>query len=287
MICEQVSIVIPCFNSGLTLVQAVDSAKAQSWPSLEIIVIDDGSTDLYTLNVLNSLDGIILIRQVNKGLAAARNTGFKSSSSKYILPLDSDDWLHPNAVEYLMSCLCTKGDFSFVYSHIRLEGEASGVLIKPFNAFEQLFLNQIPYAMLLPYSAWLNAGGYDETMLYGYEDWEFNIRLIVNGYHGYCVESPLFHYRVSQYGMLISCSNRIHAELWESIQKKHAQLYRPSRLMSFWLEWRRYPSSYPLISYFAWYLLHRLIPKRLFSTLFCMMRKNSQSLRLTRMYSTN
>ncbi len=278
---EKVTVVIPCFNSGATLIQAVNSVKAQTWPYVEIIIVDDGSTDQNTIAILDSLTDVILIRQQNKGLPSARNTGFQIAATGYILPLDSDDWLEPIAIEALMRGLRENRSATFAYSYIELEGEALGVLPKSYNFFEQLFLNQIPYCLLLPYSTWRQIGGYDESMLNGYEDWDFNIRLGATGQHGHVVHQALFHYRVTSGGMLISKSNRLHGQLWRYIQKKHPLLFKPVHLAMLWREWSRYPSTYPLTAYFAWLLMHRLLPDSLFSALFRLLRTKSHSRRLT------
>ena len=124
-------------------------------------------------------------------------------------------------------------------------------------------------------------------MLSGYEDWDFNISLLANGYQGFIVEQPLMHYRVSQHGMLISRSNKLHGLLWEYIQHKHLQLYAPAYLYSLWLEWRTRPSTYPLLIYFPWLILHRLLPRRLFPFVFSLFRLHSHSRRLSTIKAGN
>lgn len=282
-----VTIVIPCFNSGSTIVQTIDSVKSQTWDPIDIIVVDDGSTDNYTINVLESLTGITLIRQKNKGLPSARNAGIRASATTFILPLDADDWLECDAIQTLITPFLNNQNIDFVFPFIHLEGDASGVLRKSYNSFEQLFLNQIPYCLLYRKSTWQRIGGYDESMLSGYEDWDFNIRLLAHGYQGFIVELPLLHYRVSQHGMLISRSNKLHGLLWEYIQHKHSQLYASAHLYSLWLEWRTRPSTYPLLIYFPWLILHRLLPRRLFPIVFSLFRLHSHSRRLSRIKAGN
>lgn len=281
MTAELVSVVIPCYNSGATLGQTVASLRAQTWPNLEIIVIDDGSSDPATVAVLDELAGVRLMRQANAGLPAARNAGFRAATGAYVLPLDADDWLEPEAVERLMDGLRHDPGATFAYSYLQLEGEARGVLAKSYNFFEQLFLNQMPYCLLMPRTAWAAVGGYDESMRKGYEDWEFNIRLGAAGYYGHVVRQPLFHYRVSSGGMLISQSNRLHGELWGQIQRKHPDLYRWRRLLGLWWSWRDRSSTYPPVLYFGWLALHRLLPASAFSALFRWLRKRSHSRRVT------
>jgi glycosyltransferase involved in cell wall biosynthesis len=277
-----ISVVIPCFNSGATIQQTVRSIRAQTWPLVEIIVVDDGSDDPLTVTVLDSLEGIILIRQKNKGLPSARNAGCLAATGTFLIPLDADDWLEPTALEKMVMALDRNQDDSFVFCFIELEGEAQGKLIKNYNFFEQLFLNQLPYCILISKSLWIRVGGYDSSMSRGYEDWELSIRLGAHGCFGISVREPLFHYRVSTRGMLLSKSNAIHGELWSSIQSKHRNLYGFRRLFGTWIEWRKKPSIYPLGLYFFWLLLHKLTPPKLFSRVFGVLRKHSHSNRITR-----
>ena len=91
----QVSVVIPTYNQARFVAATVESALAQTYPNVEIIVVDDGSTD-DTQAVLSAYRGTVhCIYQQNKGLAGARNTGFLASRGDYLLFLDSDDLMHP------------------------------------------------------------------------------------------------------------------------------------------------------------------------------------------------
>jgi glycosyltransferase involved in cell wall biosynthesis len=89
-----VSVIIPTYNRGWTLKEAIDSVLAQDFTDFELIVVDDGSND-NTQDILNSYkEDIIVLHQGNKGVSAARNRGIASASGKYIAFLDSDDlWL--------------------------------------------------------------------------------------------------------------------------------------------------------------------------------------------------
>lgn len=96
-----ISIVIPCFNHGKYIADALQSiANTQIQYSYEIIIVDDGSTDSLTINKLLELEqaGFHIIRQQNGGPAKARNTGIEQAIGKYILPLDADNKIHPNYI---------------------------------------------------------------------------------------------------------------------------------------------------------------------------------------------
>jgi glycosyltransferase involved in cell wall biosynthesis len=272
---ELISVVIPCYNSGATLEQTIASVKAQTWPNLEIIVVDDGSTESSTCSVLAELEGVAIVRQSNSGLPAARNAGFRVARGEYVLPLDADDWLEPSALEIMLQALKSSPEASFVFCDLQLEGEASGRLQNYYNFFEQLSLNQLPYCLFMPKRLWIMAGGYDENMRKGYEDWEFNIRLGILGHYGKRVEQPLFHYRVRSSGMLISKSNRLHGRLWSQVQARHKSTYRLLNLVCLYREWSGRPSRYPLWLHLIWIILHRLLPVHAFSWLFWGFRQGS------------
>lgn len=265
---ELVSIIVPCYNSGKTIKQTICSIQLQTWRNIEIIVVDDGSSDKDTIETLDALEGVHLVRQKNSGLPAARNKGFAIATGEYFLPLDADDWLEYDAIEKLILGLKKDVNANFAYSFIQLEGEARGIMKKSYNFFEQLFLNQIPYCILIPKAVWVSAGGYDESMQKGYEDWEFNIRLGALGYIGHVVEEPLFHYRVTSNGMLVSKSNRIHCLLWKKIQKKHFKIYQFLYLINLWKVWKKRASKNPLPLYFVWFIFCRFTPLPLSSILF-------------------
>ncbi len=276
-----ISVVVPCFNTHAFLARTIASVAAQTHPNLEVTVVDDGSSDPDTLAAFDALPpGTGLIRQPNGGLPSARNTGIRAARGTFILPLDSDDWLEPDAVEKLLRALTGTPGAVAAFADIDMEHGASGVLSKEFNYFEQLFFNQLPYCMLYRKSDWERIGGYDETMRRGYEDWDFNIRLCREGV-AVRVGEPLFHYRVSDSGMLISQSNRAHVALWQSIQRKNADLYRMANLVRLWRRWRSAPSTYPLVMHLVWYGVTKLLPTSLSNRLFAFLRKGSHSRRVS------
>ena len=272
---ELISIIIPCFNSGSTLPRTLNSIINQTWKNKEIIIVNDGSTDKETLLLINKfreIPGIIVINQTNLGLPAARNAGAYASHGEYLFFIDSDDWVELDSLELLFEFLKVNEDAAFVYSDIILEGKVRKVIKKEYNFFEQLFLNQLPYSIFIPKKKWIYFGGYDENMRLGYEDWEFNIRLGANKNYGKRLSKPLFHYNVSNSGMLISKSSKYHAQIVNYIIAKNPDLYNFKKIFYFWLNWRNNLSTYPLIIFFPWFILIRTIPKPLMSNLFILLR---------------
>lgn len=283
----RVSVVIPCHNTHEFLGRAIASVRAQTCPVAEIIVVDDGSTERATITFLDQIGpDVQLVRQENKGLPGARNVGFGVAKGEFVLPLDADDWLEPDAVEKMLDTLLSHGEAAFCFCQICMEGDGQGVLAKNYNFFEQLFLNQLPYCLLLRRWVWEAAGGYDESMRRGYEDWEFNIRLGTMGYFGVVVPEPLFHYRIAQSGMLLSTSNKVHGELWASIRRRHRKAYGGASLLRLWWLWRKRPSTYPLLFYFFWLAAAKSLPTPVFESLFRTLRRYSHARRVTASAST-
>ncbi len=90
----KISVVIPCFNAENYIAAAIRSALAQDWPDLEIVVVDDGSSDRSAEVVLDTFPGITLVQQVNQGVAVARNNGIAHTQGDWVAFLDADDiWL--------------------------------------------------------------------------------------------------------------------------------------------------------------------------------------------------
>ncbi|MEO7257550.1 MAG: glycosyltransferase family A protein [Sphingomicrobium sp.] len=109
------SVVIPTYNHARFLGGAIDSVLAQTIAAAEIIVVDDGSTDRPE-EVVIQYPAVRLIRQDNRGLAAARNTGWHAASNPFVTFLDADDLLRPNALEVGLGQLERHPDAAFTYA---------------------------------------------------------------------------------------------------------------------------------------------------------------------------
>src|SRR5690349_20007575 len=123
-----VSIVIPCYAQAHVLPDAIESALAQTHPKVKVIVVDDGSPD-NTAEVVARYPGVRCVRQENRLVAEARNAGFRASSGEYVLFLDADDRLTPNAVEAHLLCFTEHPEAGFVVGdidHISLDGSYAG-----------------------------------------------------------------------------------------------------------------------------------------------------------------
>ena len=111
---RSVSVVIPCFNQGRFLRDALDSVFAQTLAPGEVVVVDDGSTDL-TASVAKAYTGVKYVRQGNRGLAHARNRGLRETSGELVVMLDADDRLLPDALSVGVAELDARPDHAFVF----------------------------------------------------------------------------------------------------------------------------------------------------------------------------
>src|SRR5207248_2059881 len=101
----RIAVVVPCFDDGETLVEAVASLEGQE--AHELVVVDDGSSEPRTLDVLAELErgGVRVVHRPNGGLSAARMSGVESTTAPYVLPLDADDALAPGSLATLADAL--------------------------------------------------------------------------------------------------------------------------------------------------------------------------------------
>jgi cellulose synthase/poly-beta-1,6-N-acetylglucosamine synthase-like glycosyltransferase len=115
-----VSVIIPCYNYGHFLAEAIESVAQQRYPAKEIVVVDDGSTD-NTREVAARYPEVRYIHQNNQGLSAARNTGIRQSRGTYLVFLDADDWLLPEALALNVAQLQQQPQAAFVAgAHLRV-----------------------------------------------------------------------------------------------------------------------------------------------------------------------
>jgi glycosyltransferase involved in cell wall biosynthesis len=266
----RVSIIVPCHNGGRFLDGLLASLAAQTFRDFEIIIVDDGSTEIATRERLAALDPAIrVVHQENRYLPAARNRGFREARAELVLPLDCDDTLKPSYLAETVPLLeRAPADVAYVFTHLRVTDAIAGVLPRHLNQFDQLFLNQLPYCMLIRGAAWRTVGGYDETMRDGGEDWEFNIRLSAKGFSGLELAKPLFVYAVRLDGMLLSHATRMHGTIWRHIRERHADLYRPLALVRQWRATRGQPSRVSGVTAAGLLLAAKLLPESWFNALF-------------------
>jgi glycosyltransferase involved in cell wall biosynthesis len=198
----KVSIIIPCFNHGIYILDAIESIEnIENHFLYEIIVINDGSTDEYTIGILNQIEekGWRVLHQSNQGPSVARNNGIKHAKGKYILPLDSDNKVHINYLSKAINILDMNEKIDIVYGNAIEFGMKTGSIKKasPFFIKKMLKRNYIDTCSIFRKSVWEMNKGYDENMpAWGHEDWEFWINSYFNGSTFYYLNEICFFYRV-------------------------------------------------------------------------------------------
>jgi len=199
---DLVSVIVPCFNQGRYLEETVQSVLASTYRPLEIIVINDGSTD-DSLSVAKVLEErtpeVRVIDQANAGVTKARNTGLKAAQGTYILPLDADDLISPNYIQGGLTLLSQHPEVKVVYCQAEKFNESMRKpwKLKPFSLSQLAKDNMIFVSALYRKSDALEVGGYSEDMHMGREDWEFWIKMLKNGGEVIRLSEIGFFYRLT------------------------------------------------------------------------------------------
>ena len=178
------------------VLEAVDSALAQTHTSVEVIVVDDGSDDRDTLRALDELSSDVrLIRQANAGPAAARNRGIAATDAEFILPLDADDRLTSRAAEIGARHLAADPGVGIVSGAVRLFGDQEGIRPCEFDGIESMLMgNRIPISTFRR-DDWVAVGGYP-TEIHRGEDWAFWMRILRLGRAVTVVDDVCYEYRI-------------------------------------------------------------------------------------------
>lgn len=178
-----VSVIIPCYNYGHFLAEAIESVEKQAYPAREILVVDDGSTDT-TQEVAARYPEVIYIYQENQGLSAARNTGIRQSKGTYLVFLDADDWLFPNALATNVSCLQQHPQAAFAagtYTQVYADGQVAEVknAIIPGNAYRELLSrgNFIAMIAAVMFTRWVLQEFEYDTLLTNCEDYDLYLNI--------------------------------------------------------------------------------------------------------------
>ncbi len=225
-----IGVVIPCYNQGSTLDEAVDSVFAQTRGDFEILVVDDGSTDPQTRRLLADYrrPRTRVVRTENRGLPAARNTGIRLAANPYICALDADDRLASTWFEKALEVLESDPSVSFVSHWLRTFGDEEWEWTPERCDLPALLdMNTVNGAALVRREDLEAAGLYDESWRDGCEDWDLWLTMVERGYRGVIVPEVLFHYRRRPGSMSREMNRpRRQLELFRRLIDEHAGSYR-------------------------------------------------------------
>ena len=244
---ELVSIIIPAYNAERFIAETLASARTQTHGNLEIIVVDDGSTDgtASIVEEIASVDRRVqLLRQPNGGVAAARNLGIERARGEFIAPLDADDIWHPQKIARQIAAMRAAGPkVGMVYTWSLRIDETRHILSRP-SSVPDYSGNVYPFLVLYNFvgngstpllrrSGVLEAGGYDQSLRArrgeGCED-QLLYLLLAERYEAALVPDFLVGYRMSASNMSNNTwqMSRGHDLVIEAVRERHPEL--PPRL---------------------------------------------------------
>lgn len=227
---DKVSVIMPCYNDGKYIREAIESVKNQTYPNIEIMVIDDGSEDNETCQILNGLsEDVCLLRSEHLRPAGARNLGISKATGKYILPLDSDDKIDATYIEKCVNILNDNEKIGAVYCYADLFGEKCGRWRLPKYSFKNMLVDNVVFVTaMFRKEDWEKVGGFDTAMDSGMEDYAFWISILALGKEIYQIPEILFHYRIKKTSRTTEFLKDIEKtkDMYRRIYYKHQDFYK-------------------------------------------------------------
>ncbi len=238
-----VGIVIPIFRHSVLVTEAVDSALAQDLdPRVHIVAVNDGCPYPQTHETLCEYalahgDQLDYVRQSNRGLSGARNTGVRHLLRRFpsieaIYFLDADNQIEPGALRRALAKLRANPRTGFVYPDINMFGlRWFGDFSGNYSPLMHMRLNVSEAGSLVRADVFRDGVFFDEDMKLGYEDWDFFLSAYEAGFHGAHLENFGFRYRKRAESM-VSESHGLDTELRATIARKHKQLFHPGNVVA-------------------------------------------------------
>lgn len=196
---EKVSVIMPCYNDGKNIMEAIDSIVKQTYQNWELIIVDDGSDDEETKRIINEIQNpkIKVFHTEHLRPAGARNYGIQKAEGTYILPVDSDDRIHEEYMEKAVKMIESNPRIGVVYCKAELFGEKSGSWNLPDYSFKHMLLDNIVFVTALFYkSDWEKVGGFNTSMAQGMEDYDFWLSILGLEREICQIPEVLFYYRI-------------------------------------------------------------------------------------------
>jgi glycosyltransferase involved in cell wall biosynthesis len=221
---ELISIIIPCYNQKSYVKECVLSVLNNDYDNIEIIIVNDGSTDTsedVIFDLLKEYNKISYYKIQNSGLSFARNYGFSKSKGKFIAFLDADDILENGFFNEAIIKL-EKSNTAFVTCYVRLFGRENRVVdsAKEGGIENYLLYNNNVVFALIKREVFIEVNGFDNSMKKGFEDWDLWLRILSLGYIMSTVKKVCFNYRIKNSSMLVE-ANENRAELLKYMIKKN------------------------------------------------------------------
>jgi len=230
---SMVSVIIPCYNQGKFIDETIQSVLASTYSDLEIIVINDGSSDSLTNKLLktHTWPKTNIYHTLNQGVSASRNFGINKSSGKFILPLDADDKIERTYIEKAIKIFENSSQVLLVYSQAMFFGRKNKKWLLPEFSMEIILgQNVIFCSAIFRRKDFDKTKGYNSNMRCGFEDWDFWLSLleIEGGGNVIRIDEPLFFYRIKASSRNTDINSATYAELRKTIYENHKKLYSGS-----------------------------------------------------------
>lgn len=225
-----VSIIMPCYNQGEFVAEAMDSVLAQTYPCWELIIMNDGSSDYSERIILDYVQKdkrIKYFSQENAGVVVARNQAIKHAQGKYLLPLDADDKISGDYLERGVTYLEGHPECTLFYCHADYFGRINEPFGVEYKDYPSLLLgNSIFCSAMFRKEHFDLVGGYSTDLKEGCEDWEFFIRLLYHRDHVFQDEKTCFYYRQQEcMNSRNDVANQRIEKIRTNIYKKHITIY--------------------------------------------------------------
>ncbi|EMS85285.1 glycosyltransferase family A protein [Leptospira noguchii] len=221
-----VSIVIPCYNYGRYIHETIESILKQRYKNWEVVIVDDGSNDEYTIEKLKELKKKYTVIKIDRsGPAVARNIGIEAAKGEFILPLDADDMIHSDYLLEAVSVYEKNPSLGIVYCEAEFFGSIKGKWNLPEYSFPEILLdNCIFVSAVFRKSDWKDVGGFNENMKDEWEDYDFWLSLIEKAREVYRIPRVMFYYRRGHVSRS-SRSMETYLPLYLQLFKNHRRLY--------------------------------------------------------------
>jgi glycosyltransferase involved in cell wall biosynthesis len=224
------SVVIPYYNLGRYIQETIDAVLSSEYKSIEVLIVNDGSTDVESLNALKKIEDTYPVKVVhtkNQGVSAARNTGAAQASGEFLSFLDADDTVSITYYSKAIRVLKEYDNVSFVGCWAQYFGNDNRVW-PAFNPEPPyLLVHNMINSSALVYKTphFLVSGLNDPEMVYGMEDYESVINMVERGFRGVALPEILWRYRIRQDSMAQSFNVYTEQYLYRLISKKHAAFF--------------------------------------------------------------
>jgi len=217
---SRVAVVIPVHDDGVLVGEAVASVREPE--DVELVLVDDGSTDPATLAELDRLRaaGVRVLRQENAGVAAARGAGVAATSAPLVYPLDADDLLVEGALARLADLLHAHPEAHFAWGDYLVFGDYDGRYRSPteFLPWTLTWVNPYPNSSLIRRSALEQAGGWADVE---YEDWSLWLRFVELGFGGVALGDVVYRHRLHGTGRRQPKARRKHRRVYAMLKQRH------------------------------------------------------------------